>query len=82
MYHQKFKKYGSINVFIWNSNRCQFGNWFVARNQQADEQSKRDVVKIRVLKNRLTGFTGLAGAAIYDHESGRLNPLETSYEGE
>ena len=25
---------------------------------------------------------GLAGAAIYDHESGRLNPLETSYEGE
>lgn len=59
-----------------------FNVWALERNQQADEQSKRDVVKIRVLKNRLTGFTGLAGAAIYDHESGRLNPLETSYEGE
>lgn len=21
--------YGSINVFIWNSNRSRFGNWFV-----------------------------------------------------
>ena len=59
-----------------------FNVWALERNQQADEQSKRDVVKIRVLKNRLTSFTGVAGAAIYDHESGRLNPLETSYEGE
>ena len=25
--------YGSINVFIWNCNRCRFGNWFVARSQ-------------------------------------------------
>nr|DAV34113.1 MAG TPA: hypothetical protein [Caudoviricetes sp.] len=26
---RNMKKYGSINVFIWNSNRCRFGNWFV-----------------------------------------------------
>ena len=27
------KKYGSINVFIRNNNRCWFGNWFVVRSQ-------------------------------------------------
>lgn len=25
--------YGSINVFIWNCDRCRLGNWFVARSQ-------------------------------------------------
>nr|DAZ74980.1 MAG TPA: pilus formation protein [Caudoviricetes sp.] len=29
MYHQKFKRYGSTNVFIWNSDRSWFGNGFV-----------------------------------------------------
>ena len=46
-----------------------FNVWALERNQQGDD---KDLVKIRVLKNRSIGFTGLADTLRYDHETGRL----------
>ena len=43
------------------------------RNQQADGD-KRDVTNVRVLKNRLTGQTGIVGALRYKRDTGRLIP--------
>ena len=47
------------------------------RNQQADKPVDRDTTTLRVLKNRLSGETGPAGALLYNHETGRLTPTET-----
>lgn len=41
------------------------------RDQQGDS---RDFSKVRVLKNRTIGFTGLCDTLKYDHETGRLLP--------
>jgi replicative DNA helicase/5S rRNA maturation endonuclease (ribonuclease M5) len=46
-----------------------FNVWALERNQQGDD---KDLVKIRVLKNRSIGFTGLADTLQYNHETGRL----------
>jgi twinkle protein len=46
-----------------------FNVWALERNQQGET---KDLVKIRVLKNRLLGFTGEADTLRYDHETGRL----------
>ena len=43
------------------------------RNQQSKDKS--DVTRIRVLKNRYSGTTGMAAAVKYDHETGRLNEV-------
>lgn len=53
--------------------------WALERNQQADD-GKKDLVRIRVLKNRTMGFTGLADTLRYDHETGRLVLHEVHYE--
>jgi twinkle protein len=45
--------------------------WALERNQQA-EDGARDLVRIRDLKNRTMGFTGLADTLRYDHSTGRL----------
>jgi hypothetical protein len=45
--------------------------WALERNQQAEDGNK-DLVRIRVLKNRTMGFTGLADTLRYDHQTGRL----------
>ena len=50
--------------------------WALERDQQGDN---KDVSRIRVLKSRLLGFTGLADACIYNHDTGRLQPLEVDY---
>jgi twinkle protein len=52
---------------------AQMSNMVIAieRNQQADGASK-DVSRLRVLKNRYTGVTGLAGTVTYAHDTGRL----------
>ena len=42
------------------------------RNGQADSEYMRNVTKIRVLKNRFAGFTGLTSYAHYDIQNGRL----------
>lgn len=46
-----------------------FNVWAMERNQQGDD---RDLSRIRVLKNRTLGFTGLADTLRYDHNTGRL----------
>ena len=54
---------------------AQLSNFVVGleRNQQA-EGEKKNVTNIRVLKNRLTGQTGIVGALGYNRETGRLKP--------
>lgn len=54
---------------------AQLSNFVVGleRNQQA-EGEKKNVTNIRVLKNRLTGQTGVVGALGYNRETGRLTP--------
>lgn len=49
------------------------------RDQQSEEASKKDISRVRVLKSRQLGFTGLADHIIYDHETGRLKPMEIDY---
>jgi hypothetical protein len=46
-----------------------FNVWALERNQQGET---KNLVKIRVLKNRLLGFTGEADTLRYDHDTGRL----------
>jgi twinkle protein len=48
--------------------------WALERDQQGDN---KDMSRIRVLKSRLLGFTGLADNCIYHHDTGRLLPFET-----
>jgi twinkle protein len=45
--------------------------WALERNQQT-EDGEKDLVKLRVLKNRTMGFTGVADVLRYDHDTGRL----------
>ncbi len=53
-----------------------FNVWALERNQQGEN---KDLVKIRVLKNRSLGFTGLADHLVYDHDTGRLKLFEVDY---
>ena len=45
------------------------------RNQQADGR-KKNLVRIRVLKNRWTGATGIAGYLYYEREVDRLTAVD------
>lgn len=56
-----------------------FSVWALERDQQGD---RKDLLQVRVLKNRLTGFTGVADSLMYNHETGRLTaftPEEATY---
>ena len=44
------------------------------RDQQADTEDLAHRIQFRVLKNRPFGTTGVAGYAMYDSHTGRLNP--------
>lgn len=46
------------------------------RNGQADDEVERNTTKIRVLKNRFSGLTGPAGAALYYRETGRMLEID------
>lgn len=52
------------------------GVWALERNQQADDPDEKNLVRLRVLKNRFTGETGLAGYLKYDKETDRLEAAE------
>lgn len=43
------------------------------RNQQAENDEEKNVIKIRILKGREQYETGLAGSIVFDKETGRLN---------
>lgn len=45
------------------------------RNQQADSEKERNTTVVRVLKCRITGFTGPATRLEYDHATGRLKEI-------
>lgn len=51
-----------------------FSNNIIAleRNQQSDDEAERNTLKVRVLKNRLIGRTGIACKLQYNTEDGRL----------
>lgn len=51
------------------------------RNGQADDEVVRNTTKVRVLKNRFSGLTGVAGHLFYDKVSGRLTEIEVEEEG-
>ena len=42
------------------------------RNQQADNEKEANLTRLRVLKNRYAGLTGLAANLGYDRATGRL----------
>ena len=48
------------------------------RNQQADKPEDRNKTKLRVLKNRYSGETGVCCTLNYDRETGRLSEEESS----
>lgn len=50
------------------------------RDQQSADEG--DVLRLRVLKNRWTGLTGLAGQLEYNHTTGRLTAVEEADEFE
>lgn len=51
------------------------GVWALERNQQAEDNGK-NLVKIRILKGRYTGETGIAGYLAYDKETDRLEAVD------
>ena len=58
---------------------AQLSNMIIAleRNTQAEDELERNTTKVRVVKNRFTGETGVADSLLYSRHTGRL----TSYEG-
>ena len=46
------------------------------RNQQAEDPEEANTTRLRVLKSRYTGDTGLACQLLYDSETGRLHEKE------
>lgn len=57
----------------------QLSNIIIAleRNTQADDELERNTTRVRVIKNRFTGETGVADSLSYSRHTGRLK----SYEG-
>tara|TARA_R100001244_G_scaffold40908_1_gene36809 strand:- start:9 stop:1661 length:1653 start_codon:yes stop_codon:yes gene_type:complete len=45
------------------------------RNQQAEDPEEANTTKVRVLKSRYTGDTGLACSLLYDPETGRMSEI-------
>jgi twinkle protein len=45
------------------------------RNQQADNEKEANLTKVRVLKNRYAGLTGIATHLYYNRETGRLEEV-------
>ena len=50
--------------------------WALERNQQSNKDKDKNTIKIRVLKGRFTGETGLAGYLHYDKQTDRLETTE------
>jgi len=46
------------------------------RNQQEEDEEQRHITKVRILKNRFTGETGVAGCLKYSPETTRLTDYE------
>ena len=72
---------GTINLqdIRGSAGIAQLSNIILAleRNTQAEDEIERNTTKVRVIKNRFTGETGVADSLLYSKHSGRL----TSYGG-
>lgn len=55
--------------------------WALERNQQDDDENFKNTVRVRVLKNRFTGETGVSGYLKYDKETDRLESCEKPKRG-
>ena len=42
------------------------------RDGQADDVRERDTTRVRVMKNRFSGLTGLCASLLYDRTTGRI----------
>ena len=51
------------------------------RNGQSEDEVERNTTKVRVLKNRFSGLTGLTSLLYYDRVTGRLREIPTDVEG-
>lgn len=58
---------------------AQLSDMVIGAERDQQDEAQRDVTTLRVLKNRYTGETGIAGKLRYDHFTGRLQ--ETDDEG-
>ena len=45
------------------------------RNQQSEDEKEANTTKVRVLKSRYTGDTGLACSLLYNPHTGRMSEL-------
>ena len=56
---------------------AQLSNIVIAleRNQQEEDDWKRNITKLRILKNRYTGETGETGFLHYDNDTGRISEV-------
>lgn len=52
------------------------GVWALERNQQATDSDEKNLMDIRILKNRRTGETGLAGHLLFNKDTDRLEATE------
>lgn len=50
----------------------------VERNTQADDATARDLLTVRVLKDRLTGSSGVASVLHFDRQTGRMREVENT----
>jgi twinkle protein len=64
----------SLNHLRGSQGIAQLSNIVIAleRNQQAEDEEERNVVTLRILKNRYTGETGETGYLKYNHITGRI----------
>lgn len=51
------------------------GVWSLERNQQEDDEVKKNLIRVRILKGRMTGETGIAGYLHYNKETDRLEAV-------
>jgi len=48
----------------------------LSRDLGAENEQARNTVRVKVLKDRFTGYTGPCGCYTFDHDTGRLNAAE------
>ncbi len=52
----------------------------ISRNQQAEDEVERNMVKVSILKNRYSGETGVSDVIFYNGFTGKFQEIEDTYE--
>lgn len=74
---KKFNKGDEVELTdLRGSSGAEGMSWNVLAIERDQQGDNKDIVRLRVLKNRSLGFTGPADMLRYDHETGRLKVLE------